>query len=240
MSKVFNMVGGGGGKNISSIIITGLQSTDTITCTKDGRSYTATWDSTAQYWEIIGLPLGTFTVTATNGTSTTTETVLIDVSGVYGVEMNYKLWLYKDGDECTAVTGGWNVTYLRSSSYSTVAKNSDNIYMKNIQNNDYQPYMSTKLKIDTSRYSKLCLVADAYRYSSNSNSYGMVTIELKSTNTRDSYYDGNAMGITANVTYTDKEFSWNLSSENNYLLIGVTMVHPNGWAELKVKKVWLE
>ena len=34
MSKVFNMVGGGG-KNISSIIITGLKSTDTITCTND-------------------------------------------------------------------------------------------------------------------------------------------------------------------------------------------------------------
>ena len=76
MSKVFNMVGGGGGKNISSIIITGLQSTDTITCTKDGRSYTATWDSTSQHWEIVGLPLGTFTVTATNGTNTTTATVL--------------------------------------------------------------------------------------------------------------------------------------------------------------------
>ena len=61
---------GGGGKNISSIIITGLESTDTITCTKDGKSYTATWDSTAQHWEIVGLPLGTFTVTATNGTKT--------------------------------------------------------------------------------------------------------------------------------------------------------------------------
>ena len=71
MSKVFNMVGGGG-KNISSIIITGLESTDTVTCTKDGKSYAATWDEAAQHWEIVGLPLGTFTVTATNGTGTIT------------------------------------------------------------------------------------------------------------------------------------------------------------------------
>ena len=239
MSKVFNMVGGGGGKNISSIIITGLQSTDTITCTKDGRSYTATWDSTSQHWEIIGLPLGTFTVTATNGTETTTETVLIDITGVYEIEMAHKLWLYKDGDECESITGGWNVTYFGSPSYATVAKNSDNIYMKNTQNNESQPYMSTKLKIDTSGYSKLCLVADAYRNTSNSASYGCITIEFKSTNTRDSYY-GNGISFTPNVTHTDEEFSWNLSSENNYLLIGITMPHPNGWAELKLKKVWLE
>ena len=87
MSKVFNMVGGGSGKNISSIVITGLKSTDTVTCTKDEKSYTATWDEKAQHWEIIGLPLGTFTVTATNGTVTTTETVLIDIAGVYEITM---------------------------------------------------------------------------------------------------------------------------------------------------------
>ena len=81
MSKVFNMVSGGS-KNISSIIITGLASTDTLTCTKGGRSYPATWDETEERWEILGLPLGTFTVNATNGTKTTTKTVLIDIAGV--------------------------------------------------------------------------------------------------------------------------------------------------------------
>lgn len=110
MSKVFNMVGGGGGggKNISSIVITGLSSTDTVTCTKDGKSYTATWDETAQYWKIVGLPLGTFTLTATNGTKTKTETVLIDIAGLYEIEMALKLWLYRYGDECKDITGGYD------------------------------------------------------------------------------------------------------------------------------------
>ena len=89
MSKVFNMVGGGGGKNISSIIITSLSSTDTVTCTKDGKSYPATWDETDQKWEIIGLPTGTYTVTSNRGTDTITETVLIDVSGVYEISMAF-------------------------------------------------------------------------------------------------------------------------------------------------------
>ena len=87
MSKVFNMVGGGG-KNISSIVITGLKSTDTVTCTKDGKTYPATWDETDQKWEIVGLPLGTFTITATKSGSISTETVLIDIAGVYEIEFS--------------------------------------------------------------------------------------------------------------------------------------------------------
>lgn len=108
MSIIGNpIVTGGGGKNISSIIITGLKSTDTVTCTKDGKSYTATWDETDKHWEIVGLPLGTFNLTATRKTETTTETVLIDIAGVYEIEMYLRLWLYRDGDECEDVTGGW-------------------------------------------------------------------------------------------------------------------------------------
>lgn len=107
MSKVFNMVGGGGGKNISSIIITGRESTDTVTCTKDGKSYTATWDETEQHWEIVGLPLGTFIITATNGSKTVEKTVLIDIAGVYEIEMEFRLYLYQYGDECEDITGGW-------------------------------------------------------------------------------------------------------------------------------------
>ena len=121
MSKVFNMVGGGGGKNISSIIITGLKSTDTITCTKDGKSYTATWDETAQHWEVVGLPFGTFTLTATNGTKTTTETVLIDIAGVYEIEMSLNFYLYNKGDECEDVTGGWTANGYTRNGYTVYA-----------------------------------------------------------------------------------------------------------------------
>lgn len=126
------MVGGGGGKNISSIIITGLESTDTITCTKDGKSYSATWDATAQHWEIVGLPLGTFIVTATNGTKTITETVLIDITGVYEIEMSFTLWLYRDGDECEDITGGWianNISNLTGRQNGSVTKNEDSVYL---------------------------------------------------------------------------------------------------------------
>lgn len=150
MSKVFNMVGGGGGKNISSIIITGLSSTDTITCTKDGKIYTATWDETAQHWEIVGLPLGTFTVEATNGIKTTTETVLIDITGVYEIEMSYRLYLYKDGDQCEDVTGGWQCWKLAGTSELL----DTSIHIASSKNNQWQA-TSTKTKINLTNFSNL-------------------------------------------------------------------------------------
>ena len=173
MSKVFNMVGGGG-KNISSIIITGLESTDTVTCTKDGKIYTATWDSTAQHWEIVGLPLGTFTVTATNGTKTTTETVLIDIAGVYEIEMSYALWLYKDGDSCIEVTGDWSAT--DKGALTTFTKNEN--YMTFTMNNwssgqmaAHTLYVQTASTIDLLSYSKIILQGSSFFGQSSSAPY---------------------------------------------------------------------
>lgn len=151
MSKVFNMVGGGGGKNISSIIITGLSSTDTVTCTKDGKRYAATWDETAQHWEIVGLPLGTFTITATNGTKTTTETILIDIAGVYEIEMNYLLFLYRDGDPCEAVTSDW----IPFNSQVTPSKNNDYLTLTSTGIAYSGGAFTTNAEVDISTYSKL-------------------------------------------------------------------------------------
>lgn len=52
---------------------------------------------------------GTWTVTATNGEETATQDVLVDVVAEYEIEMdlNNILWLYREGDECEEVTGGW-------------------------------------------------------------------------------------------------------------------------------------
>ena len=51
---------------------------------------------------------GTHTITASNGTKTSTEQVLVDALMDYYVGMDFKLWLYKYGDERKGVTGGWN------------------------------------------------------------------------------------------------------------------------------------
>ena len=231
MSKVFNMVGGGGGKNISSIIITGLKSTDTITCTKDGKSYTATWDSTAQHWEIVGLPLGTFTVTATNGTNTITETVLIDIAGVYEIEVDLtKLYLYRDGNECENITGGWVVKNIRTDSDLTAGAikgngilSKENTYME-LSMNPYHPYRTTictNNKINFSGKSKICISRDQ-----STELYLAISASCE---------DGFSPTVFNSVTV--KEYSSDISlSGEYYVIIYLANVESTG----KIFKIWIE
>ena len=226
MSKVFNMVGGGGGKNISSIIITGLESTDTITCTKDGKSYIATWDDTDRKWEIVGLPLGTFTVTATNGTKTTTETVFIDIAGVYEIEMSYKLYLYRNGDECEDVTGGWtNDGYTDNLEVLLGEKRSTSMYMTHGPANGYT-LLGTNNKIDFSGFTKLYFEIISIAGSGNK---GIRLSSQKGSfwNNQEFYKeDYNATGV----------FSVSLSNlTSDYIIFYVF-----GGNTIEISKVWLE
>ena len=170
MSKVFNMVGGGGGKNISSIIITGLESTDTVTCTKDGNTYPATWDETAQHWEIVGLPLGMFTITATNGTKTTTETVLIDITGVYEIEMSYIRFLYKDGDKCEKLTGGWSSNKAGNATFTE--ENNCLVAYGGSNSGAYGKFYTVNL-IDVSNFEKLKITIQNCTVSNDSSFFGL-------------------------------------------------------------------
>ena len=235
MSKVFNMVGGGG-KNISSIIITGLESTDTITCTKDGKSYIATWDATAQHWEIVGLPLGTFTVTATNGTKTITQTVLIDIVGVYDIEMDYRTYLYNNGNECTGLTGGWVTSEYTRDNYTMVGgiKEGDCLRVGNQTNpTTCMSYVGTLNTVNLSAYSTLCI-----EYTNNASEQW----NPKFTITPNKSYDSHADELFGNGTFAQTSVKltarMNLASVagNYYILWGSDA--PN--TEAKAYRIWLE
>ena len=42
-------------------------------------------------------------------TNSASVEVLVDAVAQYSVDIEYKLWLYREGDECEDVTGGWSV-----------------------------------------------------------------------------------------------------------------------------------
>ena len=93
---IANRVIGGNGGETASIFVTGLSATDTVTATKDGKSYSGKWNRTA--WVFLKLKeYGTYTITATDGTNTTTQDVLVDMATKYEVAMGYEtntLYLY--------------------------------------------------------------------------------------------------------------------------------------------------
>ena len=75
------IIGGNGGETVT-IFVTGLSETDIVTVTKDGRTYNGKWVSSENIWSFTKLKgIGTYTVTATNGTDTNSKQVTIELAG---------------------------------------------------------------------------------------------------------------------------------------------------------------
>lgn len=90
--------------------------------------------------EITIKDYGMWTVTATNGEKTTTQDVLVDAAMDYEVYLPYILWLYREGEEFEAVTGGWGVDGWTADDWSIASvatKNADNMYLKTPGTNSY-------------------------------------------------------------------------------------------------------
>ena len=127
----------------------------------DGKTKYATWNALESRHEINEIKdLGLWTVTATNGENTKTRDVQIDVIGLYEIEMAYILWLYRDGDECEKVTGGWNMTnfYDANTTYVQLAKNATNmsIYLPTTKSSTWSKRgFAPANKIDFTGYSSL-------------------------------------------------------------------------------------
>ena len=137
--------GGGGGTKLFAAIGVTYPAGSTLTCTNGTKTLKA--KTTSGQWVFAIPEAGTWTVTATDGTSTKSESVSITTEGQsVKVELNYRLWLYKDGEQKVAWAGydqgGVNGATLQSG------------YMRIIPNG-YKPYLYTPDKVNTAGYSTL-------------------------------------------------------------------------------------
>ena len=105
---IFNMVGGGGGslKNTDAVLIVSVPTGSTITATKGGVTITPTiWVQNADNTfdtAIFSIKASTFdsnawTVTATLGADSASDTVVIDSNEEYQLELVYNYWIFKSG-----------------------------------------------------------------------------------------------------------------------------------------------
>lgn len=98
---------GGGGNSPFAFIFATYPAGSVCTCADGSR--TLKLKDTSGYGVFYPPNIGTWTVTATDGTDTASETVEITKEGEnVSVELSYTLWLYKNGDQCVDVTGGWS------------------------------------------------------------------------------------------------------------------------------------
>ena len=115
---IFGGSGGGGGPTASDAILTvTAPAGSTVTATKGGTSLTPTlWTAAADATQECALFVISsaqfdsstpWTVTATSGTDTATDTVTIDSNKQYDLWLSFGHYLYRNGDEFTSRTGGW-------------------------------------------------------------------------------------------------------------------------------------
>lgn len=150
--------GGASGGMTANIIVNGLSETDVVTASKDGVVKNGVWVN--GHHEITGIKdLGLWTVTASNGEDTATQDVLVEVIGLYEIEMDYTvnyLMLYDYGDECEDVTGGWGIDGYSAPNASYTAraatKNTDSIYVY-YASGGYCYVMGTLSAVDVTDYS---------------------------------------------------------------------------------------
>ena len=82
------------------------------------------------YYSIKNTSYGSWTVTASLDGDVASETVVVSAVKQYNIELSYHLWLIKNGDECTLVTGGWQpgrAPVGGSQNYPIVSQYSDRI-----------------------------------------------------------------------------------------------------------------
>ncbi|MBO7294469.1 MAG: hypothetical protein J6U65_03540 [Bacteroidaceae bacterium] len=104
--------------------------------------------------------VGTYTVRGTRGDKVQSKEMVIDTVGQYSVTIDYKLWLYREGDLCEDVTGGWaceEVGYYDHAVSTVVggSLNNDHILIDPNVNLKAEIAMGTRLKIDITQYKAL-------------------------------------------------------------------------------------
>lgn len=119
MSRGFIIGAGGEGLSVNSAVLhVTAPAGSTVTFSKGGvavrslgpgRAHTNADGANADYYfPVAPANYGEWTVTATRGTDHTEAVVTVSTNQQYDVVLSYFLYLYQDGNECTAVSGGWD------------------------------------------------------------------------------------------------------------------------------------
>ena len=129
-------------------------------CTATDGVTTLTAPDTSGTWACVVPNAGTWTVTATDGSESNSETAEITTDGQsVSVSIDYGFDLYKAGDERVAVTGGW-VTRSEGKGTHSIQKLDSGIHMKCVQgNSDLSDDIGvrTSNKVDLTGYSQLTI-----------------------------------------------------------------------------------
>ena len=229
-----NVNGGGGLTGNKALLKIKAPTGSTITVSKDGFSKIIkvnNIDALNSYWSwwfFETVDYGTWTVTATSGTQTASDTVLIASNKEYEIELSFQLVLFENGTwaditggitstQCTIVDGD-----LRSiGSYNSVGKWCAN---NQIDVSNYTTLrMLSKVVSGSSSYKMWFGTSDSNNIPSSNSSWGASLFTAYYSNTFSS----------AESDYTLKSIDISAASTLSYIKFGY-------YQETLTKRIWLE
>lgn len=256
MSLTLNMVGGGGGGLSATDALLRVQAPagSTVTITKGTITKTDNGHENASnplfydYYFIIHQSqfdsVNAWTVTATKGSFTWSDTVVVNNSDEYNVTFNI-LILYDSGDEYTTLTGGWSFNNNNLGTTS-LTKNADNmvLYCSQPSGASANACAYTANAIDTSGYTTInCAYDLVLNQSSSQPDHG--NLALRTTVPTNGGWNG-SYAFTANLAYgTSQTGSCNIATATAPLYVALReWANPgSGMAKevtLTIYRIWLE
>lgn len=219
-----------------------LLSTDTVTLTGNGKTYSGIWnaDFNGESGFVISdiSEFGTFNYTYIQGNKTKTGTILIDILGIYTIYIGFELYLYNEGDECTSVTGGWSKGLGKPPSWTwdvnegTITKETSDIKIQGGSNSWTD--IATNVKVDIHQYSKLKII---YDINMNNNSGNRFFGGYGSTRRANEMIYNNTIKYGIDV---NNECNITGLSENEYYICFALYIGGGSTSYVKIKKIWLE
>lgn len=218
---------GGVGK-LFSVIAVSYPAGSVCTCT-DGTKTLKAKDTSGK--ALFNVPsAGTWTVICTDGTDTASQPVTITTAGqAESIGLFYIPYLYKDGDERTSLTGGWDTSGYTwgTTPFQGVTKKSDSMVIQGIYN-AYRGGVGTVNKVSLKGYSTLKALGRA-----DSGALTRVYILTK----KDAE---NGQAAYANFSTAETEISIDLKSIQGDYYIAIVCDSSSGTKTATVKKIWLE
>lgn len=180
--------------------------------------------------------IGTWTVSCTDGTQTSSRTVNItDAGQVESVHIYFTVYLYNKGDEFTDITGGWD---QYKDCGGTIIKENDNIALNlvGVANVNSIGYVITSNKIDLTKYKKLVINSDWVKSKSDTGHvirFGVYSAQPATW----SDVTNPVAGIGSGSNILDVS---SISGEY-YILVGAYMSGQTSYyADLSIKEVYME
>lgn len=110
----------------------------------------------------------TWIVTATDGTATKSQAVEITTEGQsVNVKLEYTVWLYKNGDQCVEVTGGWSAAgwTKKNKAIASATLGTSSIQFNNVNDSG----IATVDKVNVSNYNTITVVGSISKINTNYN-----------------------------------------------------------------------